>query len=434
MKLKYLLVLFLLPALLISSCKRDDDRIFETNATVRMTEAVQNAYTVLQANKAGWMMNYYPSKNQEFGGYTIFTKFISNAKVSIASDPIKGIETSSYIINPESGPVLSFDGFNKSIHWFSEPGMDNGGIGPDDSGMQGDFEFIVLKATADSVVLKGKKSGSHLVMLPLKGTEFENLSASYQEAANKFKQFDIFNLVTADGKSVKIGYDPKVRVFSNPDDPTAKDMSFRVVPGGLEFYEEYTIGKTAFDRVSFIEPTGAYPNGYYTDKGNTFKIVPIAPTLNQWFKSKVWFMSYKNVGSFGQKYWDNAKTKLNTNKISLNSISLGDRSVEVFYYVLQNGAVVGAIGHDIGLVDDTNDQVKISLEGSVYGVRGDFGTNFLTYWSGGLNEFTRPLNGRTFKITADQMIKPEVVLLTDISDATNTFKVFLKDINDPLNN
>ncbi|MGE8290489.1 MAG: hypothetical protein ACN6ON_02375, partial [Sphingobacterium sp.] len=71
---------------------------------------------------------------------------------------------------------------------------------------------------------------------------------------------------------------------------------------------------------------------------------------------------------------------------------------------------------------------------SVYGVRGDFGTNFLTYWSGGLNEFTRPLNGRTFKITADQMIKPEVVLLTDVSDATNTFKVFLKDISDPLNN
>ncbi len=128
MKLKYLIVLILLPFLLVTSCKRDEDRIFDANATVRMTEAVEKTYTVLQANKAGWIMKFYPSNNQEFGGYTVFSKFISNAEVTVASDPFSGSQTSSYAVSPESGPVLTFNGYNKNIHWFSEPGKDNGGI------------------------------------------------------------------------------------------------------------------------------------------------------------------------------------------------------------------------------------------------------------------------------------------------------------------
>lgn len=430
MKLKYLLILFLLPVFLFNSCKREEDRIFDTNATVRITEAVQNAYTVLQGNKAGWMMKFYPSKNQEFGGYTIFTKFISNEKVSIASDPIAGVETSSYAVVAESGPVLTFNGYNKSIHWFSEPGKDNGGIGPDDSGMQGDFEFIVLKATADSVVLKGKKTGSHLVMLPLKNEEFESMSKSYQEAANKFKQFGVFNLETANAETINISFDPKTRVFSNPLDQAAKDMSFRVVPEGLEFYEEYTMAGATFDRLDYIEPTDGYPYGYYTDKNKAFKIVPDVAPINLWFKTNLWSMSYSNVGPIGQVYWNNAKTKLKANGIILNNMYIGNAGVEVLYYVLQNGAVEGAVGHNITAVPGTIDQVKITFTGSLYNVVGFTAA----YWTGGLSEFTTPLNGRTFKITSDVLSEPSSILLTDIANPSNTYKVFLKDINDPLNN
>lgn len=430
MKLKYLIVLILLPFLLVTSCKRDEDRIFDTNATVRITEAVEKTYTVLQANKAGWIMKFYPSNNQEFGGYTLFSKFISNAEVTVASDPFSGSQTSSYSVSPESGPVLTFNGYNKNIHWFSEPGKDNGGIGADDSGMRGDFEFIVLNASADSVVLKGKKSGSYLVMLPLKDGEFETESKAYQEAAAKFKQFGVFNLETKDGEVVPMGYSPKIRVFTNPLDQAAKEMAFRVVPDGLEFYEEYTMAGTSFDHLNYIEPTSAYPYGYYSDKGNTFKIVPDVTPINLWFKTNLWSMSYSNVGPTGQVYWNNARTKLNANGITLNNMYIGNAGVEVVYYVLQNGAVEGAVGHNITLVPGTIDQVRITFTGSLYNVVGFSAA----YWTGGLNEFTTPLSGRTFKITADELSEPSSVLLTDIATPTNTFRVFLKDINDPLNN
>ncbi|WP_294345968.1 DUF4302 domain-containing protein [uncultured Sphingobacterium sp.] len=430
MKLKYLIVLILLPFLLVTSCKRDEDRIFDANATVRMTEAVEKTYTVLQANKAGWIMKFYPSNNQEFGGYTIFSKFISNAEVTVASDPFSGSLTSSYSVSPESGPVLTFNGYNKNIHWFSEPGKDNGGIGADDSGMRGDFEFIVLKATADSVVLKGKKSGSHLVMLPLKGDEFETMAASYQEAANMFKQFGVFNLETKDGESAVMRYSPKMRVFGNPLDQSAKGMAFRVVPGGLEFYEKYTMAGVTFDFLKFIEPTSTYPYGYYTDNGNTFKIVPEVTPINLWFKANLWSMSYRNVGPIGQVYWNNAKNKLKANGITLNNMYIGNAGVEVLYYVLQNGAVEGAVGHNITPVSGTVDQVRITFTGSLYNVVGFTAA----YWTGGLSEFTTPLNGRTFRITSDEVNEPSSVLLTDVAAPTNTFRVFLKDINDPLNN
>jgi len=375
------------------------------------------------------MMNYYPSQNQEFGGYTIFTKFISNAKVSVGSDPIKGIETSSYTINSESGPVLSFDGFNKSIHWFSEPGKDNGGIGADDSGMRGDFEFIVLKASADSVVLKGKKSGSHLVMLPLKGTEFESMSASYQEAAKKFSDFEIYHLETSGNKTVELGYDPKIRVFSNPNDPSAKDMSFRVVPGGLEFYEPYIIEGKAVDRVNYIAPTNTYPYGYYTNKDNSLKIIPVPTPLNRWFRNNLWSMSYKNMGALGKFYWDGAKPTLKKNGITVNNVYIGGTSgVYGFICNLQNGAIFGGVSYFINPVEGTVDQVYIQLEG--------FGLGNFTgaYWTGGINSLATPFNRRTFKITSEDAMKPTTITLTDIGIPSNTFKLTLDDINDPLNN
>lgn len=435
MKFRYLLILLLVPFLLITSCKREEDRIFDTNATVRMTEAVKNTYSVLQGNKGGWVMKFYPSSNHEFGGYTIFTKFLSSEQVSIASDPFSGSITSSYSVSPESGPVITFNGYNKNIHWFSEPGLDNGGvvgngtIGADDSGMRGDFEFIVLKATADSVVLKGKKRGSHLVMLPLKDGEFESMSTAYQEATRSFNQFSMYKFENSKGETSAIIFSPKARVFEISTDQGRKAVSFRVIPAGIEFYEQYTIDGVAFDQMSFVAPSVAYQNGYYTDKNNKIKIIPVTPPLNVWFKNNLWSMSYKNTGSTGRIYWDRARTTLNTNKIIVNYAYIGSFQGTVgLIYILQGGAVFGGVSHYIDPVEATNDLVDIGLEGYLIG-------NFpVAYWAGGINNFTTPFNGRRFKITSDGSLNPRTVTLTDIAIPTNTFKLVMDDIEDPLNN
>src|SRR5690606_6961205 len=118
--------------------------------------------------------------------------FISDAQVSLTSDVNDDVVTSSYAVIPETGAVLSFNGYNKVLNLFTEPGLDNGGTGADDTGMKGDFEFIVLEATADSVVLKGKKSGNKMLMLPLKNDEFTSLSAIYQQESARFSEYNLF--------------------------------------------------------------------------------------------------------------------------------------------------------------------------------------------------------------------------------------------------
>src|SRR5690606_29797128 len=241
MKLKHIIFAFLLPAILITSCKREEDRIFEESASARMSEAIANAYKVLQGSDGGWVMTYYPSDDQAFGGYTIFTKFISNAQVIIAADAVESPQTSTYSVIHESGPVLSFNGYNKAIHWFSEPGMDNGGIGADDTGMKGDFEFIVLKATPDSVVLKSKRSGTEVVMLPLNNSEFEQQTEAFANAVTHFDQFGVFTLEDASGELFDMAYRWPTRIIRNPKDESGTRMSFRAIPNGLEFYEEQEI-------------------------------------------------------------------------------------------------------------------------------------------------------------------------------------------------
>ncbi|TDS08911.1 DUF4302 domain-containing protein [Sphingobacterium paludis] len=272
MKIKKAICFLAIPVLLLHSCKRETDRVFEENATIRLKDAIENAYSVLMENKVGWMMKVYPGLNQEFGGYTVFTKFISNAQVSIASDPFDGIQTSDYAVIQESGPVLTFNGFNKNIHWFSEPGKDNGGIGADDTGMRGDFEFIVLTASADSIVLKGRQSKSKVIMLPLKDKNFESVATEYRDAARQFSKLRVLKLEGKDGKTQSLIYNPKMRVFQNPKDNSGQLLSFRITPIGLEFQKPYEIEGVTVDFLTFNQPAPNYPNGYYSDDERTFKI------------------------------------------------------------------------------------------------------------------------------------------------------------------
>ncbi|WDF69290.1 DUF4302 domain-containing protein [Sphingobacterium oryzagri] len=431
MKFRYIiLVLILFPLVFFSACKRETDPIFEQNATLRVTEAIQHAYDVLQGNEPGWMMKYYPSDTREFGGYTIFAKFISNGQVTLTSDINEDVITSTYGVVQESGPVLTFNGYNKVIHYFSEPGLDNGdNIGADDTGMKGDFEFIVLEASADSVVLKGKKSGNRMVMLPLTGNQFETLSVEYQRANDVFRGYLLFKLENQQGELSDLGYN--MRTFQYASDGNLNLQTFRVTPTGLEFYEDAELSGVRFVSLAYVQPTATYPKGYFSDANNLIKVIPEAP-LNLWFRNNLWSMSYSNVGATGRTFWNTARTNLTNNGISLSYYYIGTyQGLQGMVYILQNGAVGGLITHNITLVPGSEDQVRISLAGNIYNLGGGFG---VAYWSAGLNQLTNPFNNRTFRVTADTSDRPNSVLLTDIAIPTNTFRVFLDAINNPFNN
>jgi hypothetical protein len=265
-------------------------------------------------------------------------------------------------------------------------------------------------------------------MYPLAAGEFETLPIQYQAEADFFGEFNKFELIDTKGEIQDIIF--RNRTFQEAKEGENPLLPFRIVPNGIEFMQEYSIDGVSLNRLLFKEPTAEYPYGYYTDSSDKIKIYPVLTPLNQWFASNLWAMSYNNVGPLGKTYWDAARANLATNGVVVNNMYIGDAGVQVIYYVLQNGAVEGAVGHDLIPEPGTTDEVTIRFTGSLYNV-----ANFsAAYWTAGLNQFTTPMNGRTFVITSDVLDRPDEILLTDKLLPNNTFRLFLDDIDDPLNN
>jgi hypothetical protein len=94
---------------------------------------------------------------------------------------------STWAVKSDYGPILTFDTYNDVFHAFSDP-KDDG------AGLLGDYEFLILKATPELVILKGKKHSAYSVMRPMKNTDL----ADYYKKCEKMqtKLFSNNNIVT----------------------------------------------------------------------------------------------------------------------------------------------------------------------------------------------------------------------------------------------
>lgn len=427
--LKYIFIA-LIPLVVTTSCKKDMEPVFDENATHRMDAAIADIYTVLEGNTNGWLIKYYPNALHTYGGFTLFAKFTSKTDVELTSDINSDVVASSYIIKQGAGPVLSFNTYNKVVHFFSEPGADSG-VGSGNYGMEGDFEFLVLEYTAERVVLKGNKSGNKYEMYPLEAGEFDTLPSEYQAASELFDEFSKFELLDTQGEvhDIILNY----RTFQQTNEGENPLLPFRIVPGGLEFLEEYDIDGQKVNELLFKEPTVDYPYGYYTNEGETIKIYPVIIPINQWFATNLWAMSYSNVGDAAKPYWNVGRTNLADAGLVLSNLYLGYLNESVgtgLVMALQDWASVGMVAYNFTLVAGTTDEVNIAYDG-LFNL-GNFG---LAHWNAGLNYIEFPLGDHRYKIVADRLDKPDELMLIDVENPDNTYRIFRNvDIDDPLNN
>ncbi|MBO5013570.1 MAG: DUF4302 domain-containing protein [Paludibacteraceae bacterium] len=193
MKAKYLVIIGLL-AVTFAACSRDEESLFEKPAAIRAQEAIENAFNVLTAPANGWEMAYFPNLEASAKGYNMVLKFNKNGNVSVTAknatttaNKIVTDTASTWAVKSDYGPILTFDTYNDVFHAFSDPGNDG-------AGLLGDYEFLILKATPELVLLKGKKHSAYTVMRPMKNTDL----AAYYAACEKM-QADLFgnnNIVT----------------------------------------------------------------------------------------------------------------------------------------------------------------------------------------------------------------------------------------------
>ena len=217
--------------------------------------------------------------------------------------------------------------------------------------------------------------------------------------------------------------DGKVEVVAAP---------YIVTPEGYKFYKEVTVkdtklnGFTKGDTQDFFVATGV----------ENVKLFTEVPTLFDTFKRGLWYLTYDDMGTYGQSKWETLFEKLGK--------ADNDKKRARLYY-----AAVGYVSdkYPAGLLmaTATESQVIIGMtfnavsdgNGGYYGDRVEMKSNVgksnnpgKKYYKndkyGGMSAIDPFCGGfgHTFQITTDNVRHPSYLILTDLNDPTNVIKVW----------
>ena len=281
------LLLLLLPLFVFQSCMKDQDDVFDEPSSLRMQKALDNTRKVLRESEKGWLIDYYVGDNQKYGGYAFTVKFDS-LTCTASSELSADTATSYYKLTTDDGPVLTFDTYNTVLHALATPSADNY------EGSHADYEFIILSADSNEVVLKGKKTGSIMKMHPLTETSSAYLSRVDSLVGN-------FVINGASGTVDKTSLDMLVSIdnrqieYSSSNDSTISGFTaFTITDKGVRLYEPITVGGKKLQNFTFdankttltctdasdVTLQGTLPVGYfkYSDYAGdySFKYSPVS--------------------------------------------------------------------------------------------------------------------------------------------------------------
>lgn len=245
----------------LSACSlHDDTELFGEPAAERLEKNVAADKTLLESAANGWELHLWTGKDYSGGGYTYFMKF-ANDKVTVSSDiaPANMKTTSSYDVISDQGPVLTVNTYNEVFHYLAEPSMD------DDDGEQQDYEFVIMRTTNDSIYLRGKKWGNHMVMTRVAE------STSWEDEINKIQQMDeglmrTFSLVEGNDTlgGVSLGDD---RILTYTDKSGYKKIPYYVSTKGITLLQPLEVNGKALQELNYdaddmsLNPDGATAQG-----------------------------------------------------------------------------------------------------------------------------------------------------------------------------
>ena len=245
----------------LSACSlHDDTELFGEPAAERLEKNVAADKTLLESAANGWELHLWTGKDYSGGGYTYFMKF-ANDKVTVSSDiaPANMKTTSSYDVISDQGPVLTVNTYNEIFHYLAEPSMD------DDDGEQQDYEFVIMRTTNDSIYLRGKKWGNHMVMTRVAE------STRWEDEINKIQQMDedlmrTFSLVEGNDTlgGVSLGDD---RILTYTDKSGYKKIPYYVSTKGITLAKPLEVNGKALQELDYdaddmsLNPDGATAQG-----------------------------------------------------------------------------------------------------------------------------------------------------------------------------
>ena len=242
---------FTLHALLFTSCTPEVENTFGESAANRVAQRQADYYSILESQQWGWALDYYPSDGMQGG--VVYTASFKNGEVAMsceqdidnsvtATSYPAGTEVSSlYQITGETGVLLTFDTYNPLFHYWSQPFHGHA------KGYQSDYEFTFLSASADSVVLTGKKHGNLLRMFPLSEQPAAYIQKVVQTHSVLSSSIRKRALVDGVKHPLTMAYD----LFVYSHDAKTDTVPFVYTDTGLRFYRPVTLGGITVDRLAY---------------------------------------------------------------------------------------------------------------------------------------------------------------------------------------
>ena len=203
MKKIFSTILILSTVLSITSCKYEEDDIWNQSAAERIETISKNYAETLMNSKGGWAMQYYPTNSNSYpsgNGYLLMAKFADKGTVTMGMKNVFSSnayreDVSTWDINKDQGPVLSFSSYNTCIHVFADPydlpftGTKDDEVNEEGKGAQGDYEFSMIEVPTDGnhILLMGKKRNSYTYLTPVpEGTDFKTYIEDCQKVTADF--------------------------------------------------------------------------------------------------------------------------------------------------------------------------------------------------------------------------------------------------------
>jgi hypothetical protein len=388
-------IFYILAAMLVfAACTPEQDDYFSESSAERVSSTIAADTKVLTSASNGWLMKYFPDENLQYGGYNVLLKFTEDGKVTVANELYDAGQTATslYQVKQDAGVVLSFDTYNELFHLFSDP-QDKAGVSSNGKGFEGDNDFQIIEASADKVVLKGKKSGTKAVLTPLT-TDWTEYLTSVQQAEEEMKN----NKYSFDANGTKViaqrGTHTLTLSYEKDGEEISESVAYVVTPTGYEFYEPIEINGATIEAFTYDSASETFTAT--NDKSIT--MVKLDPSLSEQFVENEWFFYYSGLSALAQKYFAKAYE---------GSASEG----EVVYYMYMSLANSGGFkfrsGNYVGLLKFSytilsDDEVQIVFSG--YDNNGQYyysydGYNYVASILGYSN------SGAVYKLTSDDDLK-----------------------------
>ena len=432
-------------AVVLASCTQDTERVFDKSAAERAKDGMLNARQVLESAPNGWRMEYYG--DMDYGGYNVFCKF-KDGEVTVASEKVgpthdAGLNddgtaktcTTHYKIDQSQGLVLSFDEYNTIFHYFSEP--KNADYGTADDGFYGDFEFRIVTATPEKVLLEGKKHGNRILMYPM--PEGQNWG-DYIENTAETELFMLSRIYTLTGEGVDreinavIPYNHRLvfYYYNDADEIVQVSAPYTVTPEGYSFYQPVEVNGLTIDGVL----KGTTEDYFFIANNNKLRLETYVPPIGETLQTGMWFIAYSKLGEYGKAQWDifhNALMTAGPNKTEqkVTNALLGTYSGRAALHIWAGNDYLYE-GFSITLDNEEGDEVTLKWDSKV-----EHSTAKTYYKKYKLVNAMTPFftsAGKSFKLEYDNLRHPSYIKMIDKKDPTNVITLVQEQINYPFDN